>query len=75
MGKHSEDPETIIHEVIPVIAIKLNSVKLCMEYKKPCSMRSWCVLVQFITIDCSGIHSGEEDKILVLHDGSFASLW
>ena len=34
MGKHSEDRETIIHEVIPVIVIKLNYVKQLQDLKK-----------------------------------------
>jgi hypothetical protein len=31
--KHSEDPETIIHEVIVVIVIKLNYVKQLQDLK------------------------------------------
>ena len=54
MGKHSEDRETIIHEVIPVIVIKLNYVKQLQDlkkssawniYKKPCSMRNCSVAI------------------------------
>jgi hypothetical protein len=49
VDKHSEDPETIIHEGIAVIVIKLNYVKQLQDlkknsawniYKKPCSMRN-----------------------------------
>ena len=54
MGKHSEHPETIFHEVITVIVIKLKYVKQLQDlkkssawniYKKPCSMRNCSVAI------------------------------